>query len=96
MQLETGKSKTGVLGSFQTIIKEEGCVRLYLRTFRTHPSHAASFSFGRLYRGLLPPLLMEAPKRATKLYVSESHGASGSFAHVLREVPQTTSGGSSS
>ncbi|KAI0742501.1 mitochondrial carrier domain-containing protein [Daedaleopsis nitida] len=48
MQLETGKSKQGVVGSFQTIIKEEG--------------------FSRLYRGLVPPLLMEAPKRATKLY----------------------------
>ena len=27
MQLETGRSKQGVLGSFQTIIKEEGYVR---------------------------------------------------------------------
>ena len=33
------------------------------------PSDALDPSVGRLYRGLLPPLLMEAPKRATKLYV---------------------------
>lgn len=26
MQLETGKSSTGLVGSFRTIIREEGCV----------------------------------------------------------------------
>ncbi|CDO69969.1 hypothetical protein BN946_scf184836.g43 [Trametes cinnabarina] len=52
--LETGKSKQGVIGSFKTIIKEEG--------------------FGRLYRGLLPPLLMEAPKRATKFAANDFWG----------------------
>jgi len=46
MQLETGKSQHGLVGSFRAIIREEG--------------------FGRLYRGLVPPLLLEAPKRATK------------------------------
>ena len=30
MQLETGRSKQGVLGAFQTIIKEEGCVPAHL------------------------------------------------------------------
>ncbi|KAI0334234.1 mitochondrial carrier [Cubamyces sp. BRFM 1775] len=54
MQLETGKTKHGVLGSFKTIIKEEG--------------------FGRLYRGLVPPLLMEAPKRATKFAANDFWG----------------------
>ncbi|OBZ74871.1 putative mitochondrial 2-oxodicarboxylate carrier, partial [Grifola frondosa] len=54
MQLETGKSKFGVVGSFQSIIKEEG--------------------FGRLYRGLVPPLLMEAPKRATKFAANDFWG----------------------
>ncbi|KAI0776670.1 mitochondrial carrier [Trametes elegans] len=54
MQLETGKSKHGVLGSFKTIVKEEG--------------------FGRLYRGLVPPLLMEAPKRATKFAANDFWG----------------------
>ncbi|TFY71504.1 hypothetical protein EVG20_g1486 [Dentipellis fragilis] len=53
MQLETGKSK-GLLGSFQSIIKEEG--------------------FGRLYRGLVPPLLLEAPKRATKFAANDFWG----------------------
>ncbi|KAJ7085413.1 mitochondrial carrier domain-containing protein [Mycena belliarum] len=47
MQLETGKSQHGLVGSFKTIVREEG--------------------FGRLYRGLVPPLLLEAPKRATYL-----------------------------
>ncbi|KAJ7500780.1 mitochondrial carrier [Mycena galericulata] len=48
MQLETGKSQHGLVGSFKTIVREEG--------------------FGRLYRGLVPPLLLEAPKRAVKLH----------------------------
>ncbi|EIM84448.1 organic acid transporter [Stereum hirsutum FP-91666 SS1] len=54
MQLETGKSSTGLVGAFQTIIKQEG--------------------FGRLYRGLVPPLLLEAPKRATKFAANEFWG----------------------
>jgi len=54
MQLETGKSKHGLVGSFQAIIKEEG--------------------FGRLYRGLVPPLLLEAPKRATKFAANDFWG----------------------
>ncbi|OSX56656.1 hypothetical protein POSPLADRAFT_1050557 [Postia placenta MAD-698-R-SB12] len=54
MQLETGKSTTGLVGAFKTIIKEEG--------------------FGRLYRGLVPPLLLEAPKRATKFASNDFWG----------------------
>ncbi|PCH42960.1 mitochondrial carrier [Wolfiporia cocos MD-104 SS10] len=54
MQLETGKAKHGLVGSFQAIIKEEG--------------------FGRLYRGLVPPLLLEAPKRATKFAANDFWG----------------------
>jgi len=54
MQLETGKSKHGLVGSFKTIIAEEG--------------------FGRLYRGLVPPLLLEAPKRATKFAANDFWG----------------------
>lgn len=54
MQLETGKSKHGLVGSFRTIIAEEG--------------------FGRLYRGLVPPLLLEAPKRATKFAANDFWG----------------------
>jgi len=53
MQLETGKSN-GLVGSFRTIIKEEG--------------------FGRLYRGLVPPLLLEAPKRAVKFAANDFWG----------------------
>ncbi|KAF9050886.1 mitochondrial carrier [Hymenopellis radicata] len=54
MQLETGKSQHGLLGSFRTIIKEEGA--------------------GRLYRGLVPPLLLEAPKRAVKFAANDFWG----------------------
>lgn len=54
MQLETGKSKHGLIGSFRTIIAEEG--------------------FGRLYRGLVPPLMLEAPKRATKFAANDFWG----------------------
>ncbi|EGO28722.1 hypothetical protein SERLADRAFT_380765 [Serpula lacrymans var. lacrymans S7.9] len=54
MQLDTGKSKHGLVGSFQTIIKEEGV--------------------GRLYRGLVPPLLLEAPKRAVKFAANDFWG----------------------
>jgi len=54
MQLETGKGKHGMVGTLQSIIKEEG--------------------FGRLYRGLVPPLLLEAPKRATKFAANDFWG----------------------
>ncbi|CAL1697722.1 unnamed protein product [Somion occarium] len=54
MQLETGKSKNGLVGTFRSIIREEG--------------------FGRLYRGLVPPLLLEAPKRATKFAANDFWG----------------------
>jgi len=54
MQLETGKSKHGLVGSFRNIIAQEG--------------------FGRLYRGLVPPLLLEAPKRAVKFAANDFWG----------------------
>lgn len=54
MQLETGKNKLGLFGTFQSIIKEEGA--------------------GRLYRGLVPPLLLEAPKRAVKFAANDFWG----------------------
>jgi len=54
MQLETGKSKHGLVGTFKGIVKEEG--------------------FGRLYRGLVPPLMLEAPKRAVKFAANDFWG----------------------
>jgi len=54
MQLETGKSRHGLVGTFRNIIREEGV--------------------GRLYRGLLPPLLLEAPKRAVKFASNDFWG----------------------
>ncbi|GJE95620.1 mitochondrial carrier [Phanerochaete sordida] len=54
MQLETGKSNAGLVGTFKNIVAQEG--------------------FGRLYRGLVPPLLLEAPKRATKFAANDFWG----------------------
>jgi len=54
MQLETGKAKHGMIGTFTSIIREEGV--------------------GRLYRGLVPPLLLEAPKRAVKFAANDFWG----------------------
>lgn len=48
MQLETGKTSHGLVGTFKNIVKEEGYVARsdFLSMFLT-PSHSA----GRLYRG---------------------------------------------
>ncbi|KAF8179030.1 mitochondrial carrier [Mycena galopus ATCC 62051] len=54
MQLETGKAQHGLVGTFNSIVKQEG--------------------FGRLYRGLVPPLLLEAPKRAVKFAANDFWG----------------------
>ncbi|KII90229.1 hypothetical protein PLICRDRAFT_697971 [Plicaturopsis crispa FD-325 SS-3] len=54
MQLERGKSSAGLVGTFRSIIGQEGV--------------------GRLYRGLVPPLLLEAPKRAVKFAANDFWG----------------------
>ncbi|KAF8488902.1 mitochondrial carrier [Gautieria morchelliformis] len=54
MQLETGKSSLGLVGSLRSIVAQEGV--------------------GRLYRGLAPPLLLEAPKRAVKFAANDFWG----------------------
>jgi len=54
MQLDTGKSRHGLVGTLRAIVKEEGA--------------------GRLYRGLVPPLLLEAPKRAVKFAANDFWG----------------------
>ncbi|KAF8228126.1 mitochondrial carrier [Tricholoma matsutake] len=54
MQLDTGKSRHGLVGTLRAIVKEEG--------------------IGRLYRGLVPPLLLEAPKRAVKFAANDYWG----------------------
>lgn len=54
MQLDTGKSRHGLVGTLRAIVKEEG--------------------IGRLYRGLVPPLLLEAPKRAVKFAANDFWG----------------------
>jgi len=54
MQLETGKTKNGLVGTLRNIVREEGV--------------------GRLYRGLVPPLLLEAPKRAVKFASNDFWG----------------------
>jgi len=54
IQLETGKSQHGLVGTFRNIVKQEG--------------------FGRLYRGLAAPLMLEAPKRAVKFAANDFWG----------------------
>ncbi|KAF8507690.1 mitochondrial carrier [Hysterangium stoloniferum] len=54
MQLETGKSTVGLVGSLRAIVAQEG--------------------FGRLYRGLAAPLMLEAPKRAVKFAANDFWG----------------------
>ncbi|KAF8591768.1 mitochondrial carrier [Ramaria rubella] len=54
MQLETGKSSLGLVGSLRSIVAQEGV--------------------GRLYRGLAPPLMLEAPKRAVKFAANDFWG----------------------
>jgi len=54
MQLVTGSTKLGMVGTLTSIIREEG--------------------IGRLYRGLVPPLLLEAPKRAVKFASNDFWG----------------------
>lgn len=54
MQLDTGKTSLGLVGSLRAIVAQEG--------------------FGRLYRGLTPPLLLEAPKRAVKFAANDFWG----------------------
>ncbi|KAF6756260.1 mitochondrial carrier domain-containing protein [Ephemerocybe angulata] len=53
IQLERGQTQ-GLVGTFKSIVKEEGV--------------------GRLYRGLVPPLLLEAPKRAVKFAANDFWG----------------------
>jgi solute carrier family 25 2-oxodicarboxylate transporter 21 len=66
-----------------------GCISIML----TNPS----YSFGRLYRGLLPPLMLEAPKRAVKfsangsvltqaLFLVDKTGAPQVLGHHLQGV----------
>ncbi|KAI0075165.1 mitochondrial carrier [Panus rudis PR-1116 ss-1] len=64
MQLETGKSKHGLVGTFRSIIREEG----YIQRFRvTRPIVTDTLR-------LVPPLLLEAPKRATKFAANDFWG----------------------
>ncbi|GFZ45562.1 Mitochondrial 2-oxodicarboxylate carrier 1 [Saitozyma sp. JCM 24511] len=64
-QLDTGKSGMGMVQTFRSIVANEGNVLLM------------RFSAGRLYRGIVPPLMLEAPKRAVKF------GANGYWGSVL-------------
>jgi len=69
MQLDTGKSRHGLVGTLRAIIKEEGA--------------------GRLYRGLVPPLLLEAPKRAVKFAANDFWGKT--FINAAGESKMTQS-----
>jgi hypothetical protein len=105
MQLETGKSKYGLVGSLRSIIREEGYERLFSffvihhsMLALTHKSASGDCTEVRAsmhihteitvngppcLTGLVPPLLLEAPKRAVKLYV-RSH----LVAHLINLLAQ--------
>ena len=87
MQLETGKSKNGLVGTLRNIVREEGYVNQLEP--KADSRLTKKIRVGRLYRGkrtayviekkhitertipgLVPPLLLEAPKRAVKLLVT--------------------------
>jgi hypothetical protein len=92
MQLERGKTSTSLLGSFRSIIREEGCVH-YTRLSPRQPNSELfavasdvstavgvdpqirhdDYDSTQCRKGLVPPLLLEAPKRATKLCASFTH-----------------------
>lgn len=54
----------GMVDCFRKIIAQEG-YHLWLNIRHQYADEVRG-SFGRLYRGLVPPLMMEAPKRAVK------------------------------
>jgi solute carrier family 25 (mitochondrial 2-oxodicarboxylate transporter), member 21 len=47
--------------------------------------------FSRLYRGIVPPILMEAPKRATKFAANDSWGAFYKHAFGVQKMTQSLS-----
>src|ERR1700724_602047 len=48
-------------------------------------------SFSRLYRGIVPPILMEAPKRATKFAANDSWGTFYKNAFGVTSMSQSLS-----
>jgi solute carrier family 25 (mitochondrial 2-oxodicarboxylate transporter), member 21 len=69
----SGEQYTGMIDCFQKIIKNEGYVHLILQGKAIFIDNCCRFS--RLYRGIVPPILMEAPKRATKFAANDSWGS---------------------
>lgn len=67
---------SGMFDCFRKIIKNEGCVVSLSPSFwYRHCTEKTKCSFSRLYRGISAPILMEAPKRATKFAANDSWGA---------------------
>lgn len=60
-----------MLDCFRKIIRQEGCV---LPDVAPSCSSSPRASFSRLYRGISAPILMEAPKRATKFAANDEWG----------------------
>ena len=80
-QLNTGLKGDGILLTLTNIVRKEG-----------HVSHSpgADRRPWRLYRGMLPPMMMEAPKRAVKCGFAPDHslcpvGANGFFGNVFTD-----------
>ena len=66
-QIQVGNSEYKSIGdAFSKIVKTEGYIRLDLFfKFKMY------IRFGALYRGILPPIFVEAPKRAIKFGANE-------------------------
>ena len=71
----------GMFDCLRKIIKNEGYVVILHQWrgrcffFFANPVNSVSYSASRLYRGISAPILMEAPKRATKFAANDSWGA---------------------
>jgi solute carrier family 25 (mitochondrial 2-oxodicarboxylate transporter), member 21 len=65
-----------MLDTFQKIIRNEGyaLLRLLPSLIPLVSRRSRCRSFSRLYRGITPPILMEAPKRATKFAANDKWG----------------------
>ncbi|THH08241.1 hypothetical protein EW146_g9054 [Bondarzewia mesenterica] len=74
MQLERGKAQHGLVGTFKSIVKEEGYAQ-FSNTVQ------GGFTAARL----VPPLLLEAPKRAVKLLQDKSSTYAGPI-DVVKQI----------
>ncbi|KAI9814417.1 MAG: hypothetical protein M1827_003273 [Pycnora praestabilis] len=79
VQLQSGKGAgtegyNGMVDCFRKIIKNEGYIDPSAQDKTDQDGLIGVKSFSRLYRGITAPILMEAPKRATKFAANDEWG----------------------